>query len=507
MYRSPSKTTILLEQTQWSMEATRAVSEMGQSSNKGKGREADNVDDFDTDIVSSELVTISYPPILALLPLCVPTVRRIPPPDPLATPHNTFPQAEPFGVLPPLIHIFLNTGLNYTPPTNTGGWARQWNIPVNSQWPVKIPKDHQVSAYAVFFVLIFMDWNLAFGERPTLRSHQRLYDEHHQILKNFLDSVQLIKNGVDHHSSVKSTVAKDFPNKNGPQLEQVIIWEILMLSPKPMTAKEIATALSERKTLAFVGSRWQQLVDLVGAEEIYFCVYRPGGFKTKLQGLDIVHVALSGDDAAFQRLKSEIQSSHKWLKEICLGLKGVLSMVKMAATTSDNMMKAQMGLQIQERVREVFGPINVTEFNKSMGLLLGGTDPTASRPVLTTPRHNNGQDTLAEATVSTASIPAIATNSTHESLPSDPSAVSEDRLAATATTVPAPRNENRQNEAPAVGRGAAEGMYRVVSPKILPQKTYLSILVAQYDGQSLRNDISGEYRLTTLQVCKRKSNS
>jgi hypothetical protein len=142
---------------------------------------------------------------------------------------------------------------------------------------------------------------------------------------------------------------------------------------------------------------------------------------------------------------------------------------------------------------------------------------------LTTPRHDNGQDALAEATVSTANTPAIVTNSTHESLPSDPSVVSEGLLAATATTVPAPRNENRQNEAPAVGRGALantaaavatpgdstnvdhigkESMYRAVSPKILPQKTYLSILVAQYDGQSLRNDISGEYRLTTLRYAK-----
>jgi hypothetical protein len=134
-------------------------------------------------------------------------------------------------------------------------------------------------------------------------------------------------------------------------------------------------------------------------------------------------------------------------------------------------------------------------------------------PTLTTPRHDNGQDALAETTVSTASTLAIATNST---------------LAATATTVSAPINENRQDEALAVGREALantaaaiatpedstnvdhigmESMYRAVSPKILPQKTYLSILVAQYDGQSLRNDIYGEYRLTALQVCKRKSNS
>jgi hypothetical protein len=113
-----------------------------------------------------------------------------------------------------------------------------------------------------------------------------------------------------------------------------------MLSPKPMMAKEIATALTERKALALAGSRWEQLVNLVGAEEIYFYIYRLGGFKAKLQSLDIVHVTLCGDDAVFERLKSEIHSSYNWLKEICLGLKGVLSMVKMAATISDAMMEA-----------------------------------------------------------------------------------------------------------------------------------------------------------------------
>ena len=217
-----------------------------------------------------------------------------------------------------------------------------------------------------------VDWSLIFGKRPVLSSHWRSYNEHQQILKNFLESLQQIKKGVDEHLSIKSTLEKDFPNRNGLQLEQVMIWEILMLSPKPMSVEEIVAALAERKALAFVGSRWEQLVNLVGAEEVYFCIYRPG--KSKIQGLDIVEAVLCGDNAAFERLKSEIRSSHTWVKEICLGLKGVLSMVKMAAATSDTMMKAQMGIHIQERIREVFGPIDLKEFGKSSLLISGGAD-------------------------------------------------------------------------------------------------------------------------------------
>ena len=77
---------------------------------------------------------------------------------------------------------------------------------------------------------------------------------------------------------------------------------------KPMSVQEIAAALAERKALAFVGSRREQLANLVGAEEIYFCIYRP--WKFKIQDLDIVEAVLRGDDAAFKRLKSEIRSSH-----------------------------------------------------------------------------------------------------------------------------------------------------------------------------------------------------
>ncbi|KAI9868856.1 MAG: hypothetical protein M1813_004707 [Trichoglossum hirsutum] len=272
-------------------------------------------------------------------------------------------------VLPPLVHIALNTGINYSPPTNASG---QPTIPVSSQWPVSIPENHRINAYAIFFVSIMMDWKLVFGEQPILSSHRRFYSEQQQILKYFVESLQQIKDSVDENLSIQSALKKDFPNKNGLQPEHVMIWEILMRSPKPMSVKEIVAALAERQALAFVGSRWNQLANLVGAEEIYFCIYRPGEFK--IQGLDIAETVLRGDDAAFERLKSEIQSSYTWLKEICLGLKGVLSMVKMAATTSDTMKKARVGIQIQEQIREVFGPINLSDFNKSMFLFPGEAD-------------------------------------------------------------------------------------------------------------------------------------
>lgn len=181
-------------------------------------------------------------------------------------------------------------------------------------------------------------WSLVFGERPILGSHRVFYSQYQQILKNFLKSPQETKKAVGEHVSIQSTLERDFPNRNGLQLEQVIIWEILMRSPRPMSMEEILTALAQRMALSSVGSRWNQLANLVGAEEIYFCIYKPGKFK--MRSLDIVEAVFRGDDKAFEHLKSEIRSSHTWLKEICLGLKGVLSMVEIAAATSDTMMKA-----------------------------------------------------------------------------------------------------------------------------------------------------------------------
>ncbi|KAH0556412.1 hypothetical protein GP486_005667 [Trichoglossum hirsutum] len=271
-------------------------------------------------------------------------------------------------VLPPLVHIALNTGINYSPPTNASGQRAQ----SSSQWPVSIPERHRANAYAIFFVLIMVDWSLVFGERPILSSHRRFYSEQQQILEKFLESLQQIKDGVDENLSIQSALERDFPNRNRLQLEHVIIWETLMRSPRPMSVEEIGAALAERKALAFVGSRWNQLANLVGAEEIYFCIYRPREFR--IQGLDIVETVFRGDDAAFERLESEIWSSYTWLKEICLGLKGVLFMVKIAATTSDTATKAQIGIHIQERIREVFGPINLRDFNKSMLLMSGEAD-------------------------------------------------------------------------------------------------------------------------------------
>jgi hypothetical protein len=51
-------------------------------------------------------------------------------------------------------------------------------------------------------------------------------------------------------------------------------------------------------------------------------------------------------------------------------------MMKMSATTGgDSRMKAETGLHIQERAKEVFGAIDVTDFGKACKMTLDRVDP------------------------------------------------------------------------------------------------------------------------------------
>jgi hypothetical protein len=223
----------------------------------------------------------------------------------------------------------------------------------------------------MFFPLIMMDWRLVFGERLDSVSQRMLYDEHVQILENFLQSLRFFETGVDYYKSAQFLLANVFSRYRGLELGHAMTWEILITSPTPMTEAEISNALSKRMPQAIAGSRWDQLARLIGAEEIYFCINRPGGLGVKLQGLDILDVVCRGDDPAFAHLQREIGSTHAWVREICLGLKGVLPMIKMAATIGDDSrMRAETGLHIQERVKEVFGAIDVAYFGKACEMFL-----------------------------------------------------------------------------------------------------------------------------------------
>jgi hypothetical protein len=63
-----------------------------------------------------------------------------------------------------------------------------------------------------------------------------------------------------------------FPRNRGLELERALTWEILIVSGKSMTERDIAIALSTRKPQVIARSRWDQLLRLVSAEEIYFCM-------------------------------------------------------------------------------------------------------------------------------------------------------------------------------------------------------------------------------------------
>jgi hypothetical protein len=275
-------------------------------------------------------------------------------------------------------------------PLPESGHSSEWANSHNGRWPVQIPEEHRPNAYAMFFPLIMMDWSLVFGERPIPASQQRLYEEHIQIFKNFLQSLKAFETCVDYYQSAQFLFTNILKNR-GLELEHTVVWEILLLSPKPMTQREIDDAFAERMPQVTVGSRWDQLLRLIGAEEIYFCINRPGGIHVKLEGLDILDTVCRGDEAAFAQLKRKIESSHSWAKEICLGLKGVLPMMKMAAAIDGNSeIKAEIGLQIQERVKEVFGTIDVAAFGRSLEAIsdrINGGGDSAARS-----RSNNNQD-------------------------------------------------------------------------------------------------------------------
>jgi hypothetical protein len=290
--------------------------------------------------------------------------------------------ANPSEAFPPLIRIATN---DYISPTGRSVPSRRpcWNSPLdehglssqrnnsgNSRWPVQIPEEHRVNAYTVLFNLILMDWSLVFGERPALASQQSLYEGQVRLLDVFLNSVHVFETYVDSYHSAQDLLARYFPGYKDREILDAMILEILRVSRRPMTESEISIAIEKRWPLVTVGPRWDQLFHLIGAEEIYFCSCRPGGLEIKVEGLDIPDIVCHGDEAAFEQLKRKIKSSHNWVRDICLGLKGILPIIKIAATSrDDNKAKAQIGLQIQERVKEVFGLIDMADFDKALASL------------------------------------------------------------------------------------------------------------------------------------------
>jgi hypothetical protein len=85
--------------------------------------------------------------------------------------------------------------------------------------------------------------------------------------------------------------------------------------------------------LAVDSSRWAELIVLMGIDEILLYTKIPDPFTSgsALHTLDISRVVDMGADQEFGYLKKLLQSStHLWVKETCLELRGVLQMIEKA---------------------------------------------------------------------------------------------------------------------------------------------------------------------------------
>lgn len=98
-------------------------------------------------------------------------------------------------------------------------------------------------------------------------------------------------------------------------LLQAAILDIYLSTFEPLTAEPVVTAINERNI--FLGSRLKQLVNMVGTEEIYFCLLRPAWLDEQLEkitGVDIYDVIHRNNDTAFAELKRKLESSRSWIK-------------------------------------------------------------------------------------------------------------------------------------------------------------------------------------------------
>jgi hypothetical protein len=195
------------------------------------------------------------------------------------------------------------------------------------------------------------------------------YRSFRHIFENYHESLKLIEAGVAYYKSIKNCACEERSEHGDWSLQLAVIHDIVATSAAPVTEDEIVERYEKRYPAALLGSRWSQLAEMIGTEEIYLCLHKIGLEGIMIEGIDFLKTLLGGDDAEFEDLK-KVCSRNGWVKELCLGLRGVVASIKMLEVSGDEEDRDKLACQIQKQVGKVFGVVDDEDFHLGAELAL-----------------------------------------------------------------------------------------------------------------------------------------
>jgi hypothetical protein len=247
---------------------------------------------------------------------------------------------------------------------------------------IQIPETHRATACAMFLPLLLMHPKIDGETGSTWRAQNPPYHRFRHIFKSYCTSLNLIEANVAYYKSIKNTACEEHCEHGDWDLGAAVAHDILATSGVPMTEDEIAERFEKRWPMAFFGSRWSQLANAIGTEDIYLCFHEIGLEGIMIEGIDFLQTLLGGNDAAFENLKNACLRNG-WVKELCLGLRGVAASMKMLEVSDDEEFRDQLVSQIQKQVEKVFGVIGTTDFHLAGEIVLDKTGLREAATIVT----------------------------------------------------------------------------------------------------------------------------